>query len=213
MKTIAIWLLMMIPLCAQAVDWGQARLLDGGQDDDGVFWMGFEIELNEGWKTYWQYAGQNGLDPEIILSLDGEEIPSEVHWPKAHLFLADDLPSVGYKEHVIVPISFEVPLGAKVDFEAYLGVCETVCVPVQVQYDFAATGGYSFDQVFIREQPTPDDAPLCDWSKADLAKLDASQYWMFVDETGYIDHQAPEGFSKGAIYALSEDDVAAVDCP
>lgn len=209
-------IIMLMSTPAFAQDWGSISVRDVGRDDDGVNWIGLEIQLAEGWKTYWEYAGQNGLDPEITLSQDGEEIESDIHWPMPHLFVADDLPSVGYKENLVVPIAFKGD--GKIDIDVSMGVCETVCVPVQGTYDVNAQSGYSIEQYILKGTTVAPEAEACVRDLDALAALENDGYWMVIDERGgeivqsFSERDAASYEAPVAIYALHEDEVEPLAC-
>ncbi len=201
----------LLPKLALAADWGQLSLMDVGRDEDGENWIGLKFEMNDGWKTYWKYAGQNGLDPIIEVTQDGEAVTSSTHWPEPHLFIADGLPSVGYKGEFVLPISLVAD--GEVQIHIDFGVCETVCVPVTSDFSYHAQAGYSIEQYILKGAPKAKEAAVCDWKADDLSALDPEKYWMFVEDTGFIAHYAPEDFSNGAIYELHAEGIKPLPCP
>lgn len=95
-----------------------------------------QIELKDGWKTYWRDPGDAGVPPQI--SITGEGISGfEMHYPAPDRF--DDGKSVwaGYKHSVAFPLTLKVAGDApKVAIKAtsFLGICEDICVPVQNEF-------------------------------------------------------------------------------
>ncbi len=209
-----ITLLILSPLALQAQDWGSANLRDVGRDEEGLNWIAIELELNEGWKTYWQYAGQNGLDPAITLSQNETPIEAQIHWPEPHLFLTDGLPAIGYKGDLLIPISFRAE--GNVDIEADIGVCQTQCAPALLEFKVNAQNGYSIEQYILKGLETSPEPVFCSWDFDTLKSLDANKYYLFIEQSGdqdsIIEHQAPEEFNQGAIYALSEDEITPIEC-
>jgi DsbC/DsbD-like thiol-disulfide interchange protein len=95
-----------------------------------------QIELKEGWKTYWRDPGDAGVPPQI--SVTGEGISGfELHYPAPDRF--DDGKSVwaGYKHMVAFPLTLQVTAGKPsyaLDVKSFLGICQEICVPVQSQF-------------------------------------------------------------------------------
>ena len=114
------------------------RLLvaDTKQVDDKKVYKGLaQLEFNDGWYSYWQFAGDAGI-PLSIAPQENSGIESvKINWPVPHRSEAYGLMSFVYKEKVDLPLQIEV----KEDFasnDAYDGrvkafymVCKQVCVP------------------------------------------------------------------------------------
>ncbi|MBT7665723.1 MAG: hypothetical protein HN608_12460 [Rhodospirillaceae bacterium] len=49
----------------QGSDDAAVRLIagDGGVDDRGSIWLGLQVRLAPGWKTYWRNPGESGAPP------------------------------------------------------------------------------------------------------------------------------------------------------
>jgi DsbC/DsbD-like thiol-disulfide interchange protein len=95
-----------------------------------------QIELKDGWKTYWRDPGDAGVPPQI--SVTGENISGfELSYPAPDRF--DDGKSVwaGYKHMVAFPLVLKVSADhAQYALEAksFLGICQDICVPVQSEF-------------------------------------------------------------------------------
>lgn len=113
------------------------RLVTSNQkDDDGIVWATIEVDLDEGFKTYWQKPGETGIPMHIdwAASQNIEAIESEWPLPKAEM-------SYGYLDYVYYgQVSFPLKLSLKEDAQSAelnlslnLGVCSNVCIPVRWQ--------------------------------------------------------------------------------
>lgn len=117
-------------------DYLDAKVLPGWRDADGDHMAGLELTLAPGWKTYWRAPGSAGIPPSFNWSGSTNLAAVEVIWPSPHVFDLDGLRSIGYKERVILPLRItptdkKAPVLLKGDVQ--LGICETVCVPLQVR--------------------------------------------------------------------------------
>ena len=146
----AISLATLSALPAGAVDSGwtetegaRVRLVvDPEPDQDGIIRGALEIDLEDGWKTYWIDPGASGIPPQIDLSRsEGIELSSLRLPPPVRV---DDGYSVwaGYKHPVSLALEMRrdagpVPGKAEVRADVFLGLCEQICVPFQASFDLS----------------------------------------------------------------------------
>ncbi len=115
----------------------RSRVIAGGVAQAGdakrVF-AGLEIELEDGWKTYWRNPGTSGVPPRV--DLDGSEnlAKAELLFPAPLRFKDREGDTIGYKKAVVLPLAITPqdptkPIILKVSAE--FGVCRDVCIPVQ----------------------------------------------------------------------------------
>lgn len=109
----------------------RARLIAGGGDGIEVL-AGIEIELSEGYKTYWRHAGDSGLPPEI--DWQGSQNVADVilEFPAPGRFRDASGTFFGYEDAVILPLRITprdpeeaVSLSVRLSY----GVCKDVCIP------------------------------------------------------------------------------------
>ena len=107
------------------------------------YYIGIQISLEEGWKTYWKNPGDSGAP----LTLDWkheekENINYEVLYPTPSRFVDLEIETIGYEDKVIFPIEIKFldqiqPKQIDVDIN-YL-VCKHICIPITesrtVRYD------------------------------------------------------------------------------
>ncbi|MEZ5816345.1 MAG: protein-disulfide reductase DsbD family protein [Hyphomicrobiaceae bacterium] len=114
----------------------QVRLIAGSVAAPGHatrVYAGLEIELDDGWKTYWRNPGTSGVPPQV--DLDGSEnlAKAELMFPAPIRFKGRDGDTIGYKKHVVLPVALtpkdpSKPIVLKVAAE--FGLCREVCIPV-----------------------------------------------------------------------------------
>lgn len=120
----------------QTEDMVRARLISEriGTEGQHEILLGVQVQLKEGWKTYWRNPGSSGLPP-IFKWQGNDNIQSiAVEWPRPYSFDSFGIQSWGYKSEVIFPLRVTLedagkPITASLEFS--YGVCEQVCVPVQ----------------------------------------------------------------------------------
>ena len=139
------------PARAQQIDEiVQLRLLPGWRLAGGDHMAGLEISLRDGWKTYWRAPGDAGIPPRFDWrgsnNLDGVE----VIWPSPRVISQGGLRSIGYKDHVVLPLRIRPKRAGRpvtLDGTIEMGVCSDICVPVTL----SARQVLPFDQT----RPTP----------------------------------------------------------
>jgi DsbC/DsbD-like thiol-disulfide interchange protein len=108
-----------------------------------TFRAGIEIRLDAGWKTYWRYPGDSGVPPRFDFAGSENVRAILVKWPAPHRFSDDGGQSIGYKDHVVLPLSI-VPRDAKRPVRLRLdldyAICAKLCVPAQAKAELTLGG-------------------------------------------------------------------------
>lgn len=107
------------------------RLIAG--DTSGDTWTAaLQVELDQGWKTYWRNPGDSGVPPRFDFSASANVGRAEARYPVPHRFSDAYGDSIGYEGKVAFPIEIDpddrskpVRLELKLDY----AVCEKICVP------------------------------------------------------------------------------------
>jgi suppressor for copper-sensitivity B len=122
-------------------DQGRVRLIAGadsvGSGGDGIP-LGLEFELKPHWKIYWRSPGDAGYPPRLDWNGSENLKSAALEWPAPMRFSVLGLETVGYENHVVLPIAANLKrpggaLGLKAKL-SYL-TCSEICVP----YDGALT--------------------------------------------------------------------------
>jgi DsbC/DsbD-like thiol-disulfide interchange protein len=116
-------------------DGGRVRLVTtGAPDGRGTLTGAIEIDLKPGWKTYWRDPGGSGVPPTLDVSESPNIASAELSFPAPERFDDGYAKWTGYKHSVTLPVQFTVKAladPAKIDATIFLGICETICIPVQ----------------------------------------------------------------------------------
>jgi suppressor for copper-sensitivity B len=106
--------------------------------------MGFEIELKDGWKTYWRAPGPQGYPPRFSWDTSNNVKSLEVIWPSPKRFSVLGYDSIGYAGSVVLPLSvvFENPSKpAKLVLEVDYLTCNEICVPQLAKHSIVIPAG------------------------------------------------------------------------
>lgn len=202
---------------AVASDWvgnteARARLITAttaaGEQEQLRF--GLEIELEEGWKTYWRSPGEGGYPPRLDWQGSDNIAKAEIGWPAPARFEILGIDSVGYEERVIYPITVtpERPgeaVTAKLSLD-YL-TCKDVCIPQRADLTLTLPSGtagpseQAFDLDKARGQiPAPPAAEFA-ITEASIRPGDGNRWWLGL-ETG-APLQRPDAFIEASGQAFA----------
>lgn len=123
--------------------------------EDAAIRAALVVELKPGWKTYWRDPGDAGVPPLLTLTGGSNVQSSVMEFPAPERFEEGAAKSIGYKEPVSFPLTFSLQAPGKpsaVKATAFLGVCEEICIPVQVEFalDVPVAVGSTADQALVQ---------------------------------------------------------------
>ena len=151
------------PVSAQAIerleDVVQVTFLEGWREQSGGHYAGIQIELADGWKTYWRAPGDGGIPTTIEWGGSENLRSARLFWPRPTVFRISGLRSVGYRDQVVIPIRVTPkqngPITAQMDMR--LGVCKDICVPValsiRAELNTGANGGEEQIRAALADRP------------------------------------------------------------
>ena len=126
-------------------DMVQARILPGWSGTDGGHMAALQLTLSPGWKTYWRAPGDAGIPP--AMNFQGSHNLASVTpvWPTPEVFLQNGMQTVGYDGQLVLPLRImpqDSTRPARVAGRLQIGICSTICVPVDLDFalDLPASG-------------------------------------------------------------------------
>ncbi len=131
----------------EAVD---IRLITGtdGTGDEKSFPVGLDLNLHDGWHTYWRTPGDAGLPPQLDWMASQNEAgnvqDAVLQYPAPHRYTAYGLETIGYENHVILPILITpraVGQAVTLKPDINLVVCSSVCVPKHYVFSLTIPSG------------------------------------------------------------------------
>ena len=115
------------------------RLIAGSREDNfrGQIWLGVQIKLDPGWKTYWRYPGEAGAAPRFNWENSKNLAVAKVHWPAPRRFNAFGYDVIGYTEEVVIPVLL-TPIKKHQPITTHLKldymICANICIPMQAKF-------------------------------------------------------------------------------
>lgn len=122
----------------------RVRLVAGRTDNAKKLIAGIEIEMADGWKTYWRNPGSSGVPPRIDWSQSANLAGARLDFPAPVRFVDRDGDTIGYKKYVVLPLELTAadanrPIDLKLSLE--YGVCKDICIPIEVSLSLAVPAG------------------------------------------------------------------------
>ena len=100
---------------------------------DELHYIGIQVDLSPGWKTYWRMSGSDGFP----MFFDWEETTNlkttHINWPTPTLSYQDSEPFIGYTNTAIFPVSLYPINEGEIIYakgELVFGICKEVCIPI-----------------------------------------------------------------------------------
>jgi DsbC/DsbD-like thiol-disulfide interchange protein len=117
----------------------RARLISSG----GM--AGVELQLPEGWKTYWRFPGEaGGVPPSFDWSKSTNLDSAQVLYPAPKRFTDKAGDTIGYKGTVVFPVRLK-PKDASKPIDVHLvfdyGVCKDICIPAEAELKLTVPPG------------------------------------------------------------------------
>lgn len=116
---------------------GKVRLVTTGKPDaQGKLQGALEIALKPGWKTYWRDPGDSGVPPQISVERSSNVAAAVLAYPAPQRHDDGYSKWAGYDYPVTLPVMFTVSSPnepVKIEADVLLGICETICIPVQAK--------------------------------------------------------------------------------
>src|ERR1700690_3568192 len=66
-----------------------------------VFWVALELEIRDGWHTYWRNPGDSGQATSLRWTLPAGVTAGDMVWPAPHRFDLPPLVNYGYAKHAM----------------------------------------------------------------------------------------------------------------
>lgn len=205
-------LLLAAPAFSASSEWyqvegGAIRFVTAGEPGpDGLVRGALQIDLAPGWKTYWLDPGSSGVPPQVSVDVQDKNAEVEVGFPVPQRFDDGYAQWAGYEEPVALALTFRLPEGVAnaqdVTAHTFLGVCETICIPVQAELTLslgdnadAAEEAAIVDAAFAALP-----APAEDNLGVDLVSTD--------DKAIVIDAKLPEGVSALDLFVAGNENLS-----
>jgi len=125
------------------------------------FWVGFHMDITEGWHTYWRNPGDSGEPPRIEWQLPAGFSISELKWPVPERQPYGPFMNFGYSGAVTLLAEITPPADLAADRDITIHadaswlVCADICIPEDESHDLTLPAGpANFDALPSADAPT-----------------------------------------------------------
>jgi thiol:disulfide interchange protein len=100
-----------------------------------AFWVALELDIRDGWHTYWRNPGDSGEATKLSWHLPPGFTASDIVWTTPHRFEIAPLVNYGYAKHAVHLVKITAPKDLAAGAPAALAakaswlVCSDVCIP------------------------------------------------------------------------------------
>ncbi len=128
----------------------EAQMRPGWRTDQGTHIAALHLRLADDWITYWRHPGESGLVSQFDWSGSRNLAQARIHWPEPRLYIKAGARSIGYSDELVLPIELtpirsEEPI--ELDGAMMLGVCNDICIPVDLALRVSVSGAGRHDHV------------------------------------------------------------------
>jgi thiol:disulfide interchange protein DsbD len=126
---------------------GEVKSVAPGQ----VFWVVLELNIRDGWHTYWRNPGDSGQATKLVWTLPAGFTAGDIVWTTPHRFEIPPLVNYGYAKHAVhlveitAPKNLEAGTPIALSAKASWLVCSDVCIPesadLRLHLPFSAGAG------------------------------------------------------------------------
>jgi DsbC/DsbD-like thiol-disulfide interchange protein len=112
----------------------RVRMLGSAAAPGRPYLVGVEIEMAEGWKTYWRMPGDAGVSPAFDWQRSANVASVKVLYPAPMRMPEAGGETIGYKRSVLFPIEVtpEDPTkSVKLELGLEFGLCRDICIPAE----------------------------------------------------------------------------------
>jgi thiol:disulfide interchange protein len=146
---------------AVATDNVKARLVSevDGVGPGQVFWIALELDIRDGWHTYWRNPGDSGEPTKLAWQLPPGFTAGDIVWTTPHRFEIAPLVNYGYAKHAMHLVQITAPKDLKAGAPVILAakaswlVCSDVCIPEGADLQLSMPAGAKAGGIDPKELP------------------------------------------------------------
>jgi thiol:disulfide interchange protein len=124
-----------------------------------VFWVALELNIRDGWHTYWRNPGDSGEATKLTWQLPPGFTAGDIVWTTPHRFEIAPLVNYGYAKHAMHLVQITAPKDLKAGTPVSLAakaswlVCSDVCIPEDAALQLQLPAGSAAGGIDAAEAP------------------------------------------------------------
>ncbi len=190
-----------------------------------TFWVALELDIRDGWHTYWRNPGDSGEPTKLAWQLPPGFTAGDIVWTTPHRFEIAPLVNYGYAKHAVHLVQITAPKDLKTGTPVSLAakaswlVCADVCIPEDANLQLtlpvnqtaggADPGAAALFTSARGELPSAQPAPTSARISGDKLVITLGREWgatlsqitslaFFPYDEGGIEYAAPQSVSRSA---------------
>lgn len=188
-----------------------------------AFWIALELDIRDGWHTYWRNPGDSGEPTKLTWQLPPGFTAGDIVWTTPHRFEIAPLVNYGYAKHAVHLVKITAPkdlqAGTPVSLAAKASwlVCSDVCIPEDANLQLslptnAHAGGVDPSSAMLfstarSELPSAQPAPTSAQIQGDKLIISLGHEWgatlsqitslaFYPYDEGGIEYAAPQTLTR-----------------
>ena len=187
------------------------------------FWVALELDIRDGWHTYWRNPGDSGEPTKLLWQLPPGFTAGDIVWTTPHRFEIAPLVNYGYAKHAVHLVRMTAPKDLKAGTSVSLAakaswlVCSDVCIPEDANLQLslpasAQAGGIDPSSASLftgarSELPSTQPAPTSARIQGDKLIITMGSQWgailsqitslaFYPYDEGGIEYAAPQALTR-----------------
>ena len=187
------------------------------------FWVALELDIRDGWHTYWRNPGDSGEPTKLLWQLPPGFTAGDIVWTTPHRFEIAPLVNYGYAKHAVHLVRMTAPKDLKAGTSVSLAakaswlVCSDVCIPEDANLQLslpasAQAGGIDSSSASLftgarSELPSTQPAPTSARIQGDKLIITMGSQWgailsqitsleFYPYDEGGIEYAAPQALTR-----------------
>lgn len=151
--------LLATPALANATPWLEiapgvkARMITSDAVAMGKTTLGLEVDLPEGYVTYWRVPGESGIPTTIDMSGSTGLTDPVIEWPYPQIDEKTGMRDFVYRGHLVLPIVAKADgSSGTLNAAIIMGVCSDICVPARATFTLPLSFGAQDPEQSLRLQ-------------------------------------------------------------
>jgi thiol:disulfide interchange protein len=189
-----------------------------------TFWVALELDIRDGWHTYWRNPGDSGEPTKLTWQLPPGFTAGDIVWTTPHRFEIAPLVNYGYAKHAVHMVQITAPKDLKAGTPVSLAakaswlVCSDVCIPEDANLQLslpvsAQAGGVDAASAALfttarSELPSAQPAPTSARIQGDKLLITLGREWgatlsqitslaFYPYDEGGIEYATPQTLTRG----------------
>ena len=116
-------------------NFSKLEIIDGTKiyKEDNYLFFGVEINLKDGWKTYWKNPGDAGAPITLDFKNKKDLLEHKIFYPPPKRYIDEGIETIGYEKKVIFPVRIKLNSNNNIKVKVSINylICKNICIPLK----------------------------------------------------------------------------------